>query len=196
MSSPTSRSYTTASARAMACAPAIVSSPRPPGPAPTSVTFPVIAFPPPVVSAAKRACARARQPRAAARSPRRARTVRFVCGHIQPAQMQRIVLHLGIGRDRRKAPAAERATNARSASAQSRASASSSRATASSSSPARPCTARIACPAAGMISSGEKYRLMRCSSPSRCSPAAASTSAPYSPRSSLSSRVCTLPRTG
>ena len=50
-------------------------------------------------------------------------------------------------------------------------------------------------PAAGSSSSTVKYRVMRSSSPSRLSPAAARISAPYSPRSSFCSRVRTFPRT-
>ena len=61
--------------------------------------------------------------------------------------------------------------------------------------PWRPCTARIPWPAAGSISSGEKVRLIRRSSPRRFKPAAASTRAENSPRSSFSRRVRTFPRT-
>ena len=49
---------------------------------------------------------------------------------------------------------------------------------------------------AGIISSGVKYLLILCSSPRRLTPAAASTSAEYSPRSSFSSLVMTFPLTG
>ena len=58
-----------------------------------------------------------------------------------------------------------------------------------------PCTAIVPCPAAGRISSVEKYRLIRYSSPSLFRPAAARISASYSPRSSFSSLVITFPLT-
>ena len=51
------------------------------------------------------------------------------------------------------------------------------------------------CPAAGSISSGSKYLEILWVSPSLLRPAAASTSALYSPLSSFRSRVCTFPLT-
>ena len=59
-----------------------------------------------------------------------------------------------------------------------------------------PCTARIPCPAEGMISSGSKKRLILSSNPSLFRPAAARTRAEYSPPSSFASLVSTFPLTG
>ena len=64
------------------------------------------------------------------------------------------------------------------------------------SSPSRVSMASAPWPTAGHISLTLKYCVTRSLSPRRSSPAAASTSASYSPRSSFRRRVSTLPRTG